>query len=121
LIRLLAETHIDPAVVDRLASEGVDIVSLRDWRDGEHRDAPDDELLEIAATVGRVLVTYDIHTIPPLLKDWAIISRSHAGVIFVTGKSVRMNDIGALLRGLRDVIVEHGEDDWQDRAIYLSP
>jgi hypothetical protein len=119
-MRLLVETHIHSAVTVQLAAEGVDIVSLANWMEGDYRTKPDNTLLEVASKVERVLVTYDIHTIPPLVKEWADAGRRHAGVIFITGQAARINDVGAILCSLRDLLAEQGGDDWWDRVIYLS-
>jgi EAL domain-containing protein (putative c-di-GMP-specific phosphodiesterase class I) len=120
-MRLLVETHLHAAVVRQLASEGVDIETLARWRDGDHRNASDATILEAAAEAGRVLVTYDVHTIPSLVQEWAEAGRDHAGVVFITGSAARLNDVGSLLRGLRTLIREDGDDDWQNRVIYLNP
>ena len=70
-MRLLLDAHVSPAIARDLQREDVDAIAVRDWLDGEYRSAPDDQLLAAAGADGRVLVTYDCRTIPPLLKEWA--------------------------------------------------
>jgi predicted nuclease of predicted toxin-antitoxin system len=73
---------------------------LSEWRDGRHRDAADSEILSAASLEGRVLVTYDVSTIPTLLYEMALAGEDHAGVIFVSVKTVRQDDIGGLANAL---------------------
>ncbi|HEX5164447.1 MAG TPA: hypothetical protein VFV93_03545 [Thermomicrobiales bacterium] len=89
--------------------------------DGEYRTKPDETLLEIGFETGRVLVSYDVHTIPPLVQEWADAGRQHAGVIFITGRAAQINDVGAILRSLRTLLAEQGDEDWRNRVIYLNP
>jgi predicted nuclease of predicted toxin-antitoxin system len=118
-MRLLLDAHLSPAIARQLQREGVDAVALRDWLGGSHRQALDDQILAVAASDQRVLVTYDRRTIPPLLKEWAETSQQHAGVVLVDEQTLQPADIGGLLRALRALVAEHGDDDWQDRVIFL--
>lgn len=68
---------------------------------------------------GRVFVSYDRQTIEPLLKRWADEGRHHGGVILVDEHTIAPYDVGNLLRALRSLLGESGEDDWRDRVIYL--
>lgn len=118
-MRLLLDAHISPAVARSLQHEGFDAVAVRDWLEGIHRSAPDDQLLAAAAVDDRVLVTFDRRTIPPLLKEWAETGHHHAGVILVDEKTVRPNDVGGLVRALRRLIDAAGAESWHDRVVYL--
>src|SRR5215208_1975690 len=97
-MRLLLDAHVSPAVARDLQRASIDAVAVRDWLEGNYRSASDDQLLAAAAVDGRVLVTYDCRTMPPLLKEWAEIRQEHAGVILVDEKTVRSNDVGGLVR-----------------------
>lgn len=114
-MRLLLDAHISPAVAQGLAVEGIDVVCLRDWEDGNYRHAPDDQVLMAAAAEGRVLVTFDRRSMQPLVKEWAETGRHHAGVIVIDRKTIRQNDIGGLIRAVRALVKAEGEQDWQDR------
>jgi hypothetical protein len=119
-MRLLLDAHVAPAIARSLRRDGIDAVAVRDWLGGNYRDAPDDQLLEVAATDDRVLVSYDLRTIPTLLKDWAEGDRSHAGVILVDDKTLRPDDLGGLVRALRALVAQSGGESWRDRVVFLQ-
>src|SRR3954471_21595516 len=111
-MRLLLDIHINPRVARALASEGIDVVSLRDWRAGDDRDAADERILIEALVEDRVLVTYDQHTVPDIVSRWASTDQKHAGVIIVDKRTVPQDDIGGLIRAIRDFVVEQADADW---------
>ena len=84
-MKLLLDAHIPAAVARELSSQGCDAVALKTWKDGRHLDSEDNTILHAARDEGRLLVTYDVHTIPPLLKQWAEDGLSHSGVLFISG------------------------------------
>jgi predicted nuclease of predicted toxin-antitoxin system len=118
-VRLLLDAHVSPAVARQLERDGIDTVALRDWQGGNYRSAPDDQVLAAAASDERVPVTYDCQTIPPLLKEWAETGRHHAGVVLVDEKTIRPSSVGMLIRALRTLVAECGEEPWQDRVAFL--
>ena len=120
MIRLLLDAHLSPAVAERLAAEGIDTICLRDWHDGNYRHAPDDQILMAALTEGRVLVTFDAHSIQPLVKEWVEAGRHYGGVVVISAKTIPQYDIGGLLRALRALVRDSGEQDWQDRLAFLQ-
>ena len=120
-MRLLLDAHLSPAIAQLLTAEGTDAVSLRDWHGGNYRHAPDDQILMAALAEGRVLVTFDRRSIPPLVKVWAEAGRHYAGVVVINRKTIRQNDIGGLIRALLALVKDAGEQDWQDRLAFLQP
>jgi predicted nuclease of predicted toxin-antitoxin system len=118
-MRLLLDIHISPVVAQTLATEDIDIVSLRDWRDKRFRGSADEEILSVAYLEGRVLVTYDKHTIPDILAALGAAGRSHAGVVLVDKHTVSQRDIGGLIRAIRALAIEQGDADWTGRLDYL--
>lgn len=118
-MRLLLDAHVSPAVARALQLDGIDAVALRDWLDGAFRAAADDDLLAAALEDGRVLVSFDCRTLPPLLRELAETGQHHAGVILVDERTLRPNDIGELQRALRRLIECSGAADWQDVAVFL--
>lgn len=77
-------------------------------------------MLQAAAARQLTLVTYDLRTIPPLLKIWAETGVHHQGVIFVDRKSIDPGDIGGLIRALCELFDALREADWTDRIVYLT-
>ena len=119
-MRLLLDSHVSPEVARQLLDRCIDAVALPNWLDGTYRSAPDDAVLTAARADGRTLVTYDLLTIPPLLKEWTESGRHHAGVILVDERSLRQSDIGGQLRALLALAVRSGEEPWEDRVVFLT-
>ena len=118
-MRLLLNAHISPSIARQLQRAGVDAVAARDWHDGNYRTAPDGQILAAASAEERVLVTYDLRTIPLLLKEWAETGQRHRGVILIDEKTLRPSDVGGLLRALQTLANDRGEQDWGDRVVFL--
>ena len=119
-MKLLLDEHISPAVARGLSGV-VDVAALRDWQAGAYLEAPDSVILQAAAVGGWTLVTYDLRTIPPLLKEWGEQGIAHGGVILVDGRTITQNDVGGLVRALTQLVAASSEDaSWQNRAVFLS-
>jgi hypothetical protein len=67
------------------------------------------------------LVTFDLRTIPPLLRLWAEQGFDHSGVILVDERTFAQNDIGALVTALCAVWLAERDRDWTNRVVYLRP
>ena len=118
-MQLLLDVHIAPPVARALQQDAVDALHVRDWQAGLYRDASDEAILTAALDDRRTLVTYDCRTIPTLLKEWAETGRRHGGVVLVDERTVRQADVGGLVRALRSLVEQHGDDVWVDRVVYL--
>ena len=118
-MRLLLDAHLSPAIARQLAANHVDATALQDWHDGNYRHAADDQILLAAAAEGLVLVTFDARSIQPLLKEWVESGRHHAGVVVVNRKTLPQNDIGGMVRALRQ-FANGPEQPWGDRLVFLQ-
>ncbi len=118
-MRVLLDSHVARALAEQLRGHGVDAIALADWKGGNYLNVSDEKLLSLAHADGRVLVTFDCQTIPPLLKDLAETGQHHGGVILVSSRSFRANDIRGLLRALLSLSEQEGDADWEDMAVYL--
>ncbi len=119
-MKLLLDAHISPAVARSLSSAGIDVTPLRDWQGGAYLEAVDDLILQAAHGAGWTLVTYDLRTIPPLLKLMAEQGASHSGVVLVDERSLAQNDIGGLIRALTRLAASLGAASWENRVVFLS-
>lgn len=121
MLRLLLDEHVSPDVAEglRRKSKGLEIHALSEWEEGRLLGQSDETIIETAATQKLTLVTYDLRTIPPLLKVWAESDRHHAGVILVDGKTIPASDIGGLVRALDKLAREAATWDWTDQVIFL--
>lgn len=119
-LRLLLDVHISPKVAATLRGSGIDAVSLREWQGGQFLSSPDDQILRAAQRDGRVLVTYDVRSIPRLTRSWQQQGAPHAGVLYVSGKTVRSNAIGRLADAVVRFVAAQGDQDWANREDFLS-
>ncbi len=122
MLQLLLDEHIPPAVaeaVPRIHPEA-SIVALRDWRSGAFLGRTDHEILLEAHKLGFTLVTYDVRTIPSLLRHWAESDMSHGGVIYIDHRTILPSDIGGLARALAAVIHRYSERDWTKQVLFLE-
>lgn len=121
MLKLLLDEHISPDVVEGLRRRHPSLVAhgMNEWEQGAFLGQDDSSCLQEAEAQGLTLVTYDLRTIPPLLKTWAEEERRHGGVIFVDGKTIAPADVGGLVRALSDLYKVMGKWDWIDRVCFL--
>jgi uncharacterized protein DUF5615 len=121
-VKLRLDVHVPPAVAKALAGRcpGLDVVHLRDWRARAYLRAEDRDILRAAADEARTLFTYDLKTIPPLLRALAETEEDHAGVIFADDRSIPSHDVGALVAALAALWKAFDHDDWTSRAHFLQ-
>lgn len=116
-MRLLLDAHISGRAVGKeLAEHGHDVRAMDS--EIELEGLPDSEVLELALSEGRVLVSANVKDFDPLLTEWAGEGRSHAGMILVP-PSVRNEAFGALVTGIEDVLESAGQEHWIDRVEWL--
>jgi predicted nuclease of predicted toxin-antitoxin system len=119
-MRILLDSHLPSALARQLQRHEIDAVPLAGWMEGIYRNAADEQILEAAYSDRRVLVTYDVRTVPPLLVEWAETGQHHGGVVLVDDRTLPPNDVGGLLRALLLLIHSGGDEAWEDRVLYLS-
>ena len=116
-MRLLLDGDIaSPRILEPLAQAGHDVRSVGD--DPAHLGLADEQVLELAAREGRILVTHNVSDFPEILGDWGRGGRSHAGCILVT---LPTNSFGEIVSGLGRLLA--GQPDparWVDLARWLS-
>lgn len=121
MLQLLLDAHVSPQVGVHLIAGHKKLVvhDLVHWEGGRFLSSPDEELLEVAFRQGLTLVTFDLSSIPRLLKDWAEQGIRHGGIIFVDERTISSQDIGGLIRALHQLYKDQHEFDWTDRVIFL--
>ena len=102
MLKLLLDEHVPPAVANGLKriDSTIEVQALRSWLGGSYLGRTDEEILLEAAREGLTLVTYDLETIPILLKQFAQSKRAHGGVIYISQRQIRSNDVGGLVMAL---------------------
>jgi hypothetical protein len=121
MLRLLLDEHISPAVARELRAKHpkLFVLGLMEWENGIHLGSSDEELLQKAAEQRLTLVTYDLRTIPILLKTLVESGHAHGGVIFVDERTIAPNDFGGLVKALAVLWQTDGRQDWTDQVLFL--
>ena len=117
-MRLLLDAHVSgPNVGRRLEQNGHDVRALDQERALEGLD--DDEVLALATSDERILITHNVADFPRILRDWADAQRSHAGVILVYG--IDQSEFALIVRGI-ELWLQLCPDqaDWGDFAAILD-
>lgn len=102
MLQLLLDEHISPKVSAEIRRRDptLTVHAMSEWESGAFLGQQDPVCLREAAAQSLTLVTYDLRTIPPLLKIWAEEGQTHGGVILVDGKTIALGDIGGLTSAL---------------------
>ena len=122
MLRLLTDEHISPAVAKQAPSRcrGISVTAISRWEGGHFLSASDELVLQEAHQQKLTLVTYDLRTIPPLLRLWAEQGIDHGGVILIDERTIAQADIGGLVVALCAVWKAQRNLDWTNRVIYLQ-
>jgi predicted nuclease of predicted toxin-antitoxin system len=122
MLKLLLDEQISPdvAVGLRRKYKYLAIYCLAEWEEGRFLGAADEAILEEARAQNLILVTYDLKTIPPVLKTWMEGGREHGGVIFVDNKTIPSSEFGGLIRSLHQLTQELAESDWASQVWFLQ-
>lgn len=79
----------------------------------------DEDLLAVAATEGRIFITFDVHDFPAIARRWAEAKRTHAGCAIVVG--IDHGEFGAILDVIeRELAIRPQQPDWQDLTLFLT-
>jgi predicted nuclease of predicted toxin-antitoxin system len=116
-MRILLDAHVSGRTVGKaLTDSGHDVRALDSQIELEGLSDP--EVLDLAATEGRVLVTANIRDFEPLLREWAGESRTHPGVILIPS-SVRNEAFGVLISGVEKTLAGTTQQQWANRVEWL--
>jgi predicted nuclease of predicted toxin-antitoxin system len=81
-LRLLLDANLSPrGVASPLRAEGHDVLALVE--DPTFDGLPDRQVLELAASEQRILITRNSRDFAPLAREWAEAQRHHAGMILI--------------------------------------
>lgn len=122
-MKVLLDVHVAKAAIGALrkAAPGIDAEHISQWRGGAFLRADDEEILAACHTENRVLVTYDMATIPDLLRCWMAEGRPHSGVVFADENTVRPNVPGEVARAVASLAKQHGNADTTNLVRHLRP
>ncbi|MEG4172769.1 MULTISPECIES: DUF5615 family PIN-like protein [unclassified Microcoleus] len=111
-IALYMDVHIPQAITEQLRRRGVDVLTAIE--DGG-TELPDDELLERATQLGRVLFTQDIR-FRAMAQDWQRQEKQFAGLIF--GHQLG-GTIGQFVKDLEVIALTSDSDEWMNAVEYI--
>jgi hypothetical protein len=77
-VRLYLDVHVDKAIHDQLRLRGVDVLRAQD---DDAAEKPDNELLQRATELGRLIFTHDIR-FKALAEEWQRAGKQFAGLLF---------------------------------------
>lgn len=122
MLQFLLDEHLSPEIATQLISKrvGLHAVSIQEWEGGNHLGERDETLLASACDRGLTLVTYDLRTIPPLLKVWGEAGTPHGGVIFVDERTLAPNDFRGLVNALIELWDAQKGLVWRNRVVFLT-
>ena len=117
-MRLLLDAHISgPRIAGALREGGHDVRAVDEERalDGWG----DEELLALAGSEERVMVTFDVKDFPAIVRRWAEVGRSHAGCAIVVG--IDHGEFGTILRALEKLFEERADpSEWCECTYFVS-
>ena len=121
MLRLLLDEHISSKVVLGLKRQLplADVECILTWQDGVHLGSPDDVILINALRDWRVVVTYDLATMPSVIQSMASNHGQHPGVLFIDTKTLRPNDIGGLVRALQSFVMMHAGSEHLNNEVHF--
>lgn len=114
-MRLLLDEMYPPALADTLTDHGVEAVTVRDLGLAGRADL---DVLEAAASDGRVLLTENVADFAALAADWLLAGRHHPGILIALSSrfSRRPGHRAAIAEAVAAILGE----DVTDRVVYLD-
>lgn len=119
-VRLLLDEHISPDVADLLIKNNVDTIPMQEWHDGNLLSQSDEQILMAAAAENRALATFDVRSIPVVLRHFAEAGVDHGGVIFISDKTIGQGDIGGIARALLKLSKDYENVSLKNQVLFLS-
>ena len=111
-VGLYADVHVPGPVILQLRGRSVDILAATEQ---ETNELPDNELLALATSLGRVMVTQDIR-FRVMAENWQRTGRQFAGLIYGHQRYV---SFGQMILDLDLIAKATDPDYWQNRVEQL--
>lgn len=117
-MRLFLDAHISgPRIAHALRDRGHDVRAADEERDLD--GLGDEQLLELAADEGRVMITFDVKDFTVIARRWAEAGKAHAGLGIVVGIDHR--EIGTILDALaREMNVRPAQAEWTNTTLFIA-
>lgn len=117
-MKLFLDAHISARrIAAPLRDQGHDVRAADEER--ELDGSTDDELLSLAASEGRIFITFDVKDFPLIARRWAEAGRTHAGCAIVVG--VDHGEFRTTLEIVaRGLVARSRQTDWSDLTLFLA-
>lgn len=117
-MRLFLDAHISgPRIARALRDRGHDVRAADEERDLD--GLGDEQLLELAADEGRVMITFDVKDFTVIARRWAEAGKAHAGLGIVVGIDHRA--IGTILDALaREMNMGPAQAEWTNTTLFIA-
>jgi predicted nuclease of predicted toxin-antitoxin system len=114
-LRLLLDANLSPrGIAAKLHEAGHDVLALAE--DATFEGLPDPQVLELAASEQRVLITRNSRDFAPLARQWTEAGRSHAGIILIW--TLGHSQFAAILAGVEHQLRRRAShEQWRDITI----
>jgi predicted nuclease of predicted toxin-antitoxin system len=111
-LRLLLDANLSPrGIAARLRDASHDVLALAE--DPTFEGLADPQVLELAASEQRVLVTRNSRDFAPLARQWAEAERSHAGIILIW--TLDHSQFAAIISGVeRQLRDRASQEQWRE-------
>lgn len=111
-MRLLLDADLSPrGIAAPLRDAGHDVLALAE--DTSFDGLPDPQVLELATSEQRVLITRNSRDFVPLARQWAEAGRSHAGIILIW--TLDHSQFAAILAGIqRQLRQRPTQEQWRE-------
>lgn len=114
-MRLLLDANLSPrGIAAKLRKNGHDVLALAE--DATFEGLPDPQVLELAASEQRVLITRNSRDFAPLARQWAEAGRPHAGIILIW--TLDHSQFAEILAGVeRQLRQRPTQEQWRDITV----
>jgi hypothetical protein len=117
-VRLFLDAHVSGRRVARaLRRKGHDVRAADEDRalDG----MTDDDLLALAASEDRVLVTFNVADFPRIVRRWAEEGRTHTGCAIIVG--IDHSEFGTIIRVIQHTLdAKPDQQEWADYTCFVT-
>lgn len=117
-MRLFLDAHVSgPKIATALREIGHGVRAADEERALDGVD--DSELLTLAASENRILITFNVRDFPGIARDWAEAGRQHAGCAIFVG--IDHSEYGLIIRRLEEILASRpAPDDWRDYTCFVA-
>jgi predicted nuclease of predicted toxin-antitoxin system len=114
-LRLLLDANLSPrGIAAKLRKAGHDVLALAE--NATFEGLADPQVLELAASERRVLITRNSRDFAPLARQWAEAGRSHAGIILIW--TLDHGQFAEIVAGVKRQLQQRpSQEQWRDITV----